>query len=54
MEQASVKAPKSIRADLNTLHRQLEELSARLEAEKTSGNSGSKRNREPAVFIVGK
>ncbi len=49
-----MKAPQCLRADLKTLHRQLEELYARVQAERASSAQGSKRKSEPASFTAGR
>lgn len=53
MEETTPRVPQKLRADLKTLHRQLEELSARVQVERTSSGGGPKKS-EPTVFSVGK
>jgi hypothetical protein len=53
LEETATKAPTTLRADLKTLHRQLEELDARLQAKKTLAK-GAKITGEPAAFSAGR
>jgi hypothetical protein len=53
MEETTVKSPTTVRADLKTLHRQLEELGARVQAERALAK-GAKKTGEPAAFSAGR
>jgi hypothetical protein len=54
MEETTPRVPQKLRADLKTLHRQLEELYARVEAQRTSAGGGPKKNVDPAAFSPGR
>jgi hypothetical protein len=54
LEETTTQAPTTLRADLKTLHRQLEELDARLQAERTLTAKGMKKKGEPAAFTAGR
>lgn len=54
MEETTVKSPTTVRADLKTLHRQLEELDARAQAERALATKGAKKTGEPAAFSAGR
>jgi hypothetical protein len=54
LEETTTKAPTTLRADLKTLHRQLEEWAARVQTEKTLAAKGAKITGEPAAFSAGR
>jgi hypothetical protein len=54
LDETTTKAPKVLHADLKTLHRQLEELYARLHAERTLATRGPKKRDEPVASFAGR
>ena len=54
MDETTAEVPKTLCADLRTLHRQLEELFARAREENGSAKDGTRKRDEPPIFSAGK
>lgn len=54
LEASDIKAPQTLRADIKTLHKQLEELSVRGKRGTASEERSAKSAGEPPAFSAGK